>query len=171
MCCRSTSGAASSCTCPSAKWGSCAASTCQVRKQRRAAARLVGSYGRFTWQRIDSKVHDGIAPSSAAGSSHDWGANRPRWLGARVFIPQCTGVNVDEVFTTDQTATPVSVASWGFLGDTWPFFRPNFVNMDKHREERRAEEVGSHASPRSDSCRPAGQASGSLTSSLQFHML
>lgn len=52
------------------------------------------------------------------------------------------GVNVDEVFTTDETQTPVSVASWGFLGDTWPFFRPNFVNMDKHREERRAEEVG-----------------------------
>lgn len=53
-----------------------------------------------------------------------------------------TGVDVDEVFTTDESATPVSVASWGFLGDTWPFFRPNFVNMDKHREERRAEEVG-----------------------------
>lgn len=48
---------------------------------------------------------------------------------------------MDEVFTTDASETPVSVASWGFLGDTWPFFRPNFVNMEKHMEERRAEEV------------------------------
>lgn len=51
------------------------------------------------------------------------------------------GVNVDEVFTTDAAETPVHVAGWGFLGDTWPFFRPNFVNMDAHREARRAEEV------------------------------
>ena len=67
-----------------------------------------------------------------------------------------TGVNVDEVFTTDESATPVSVASWGFLGDTWPFFRPNFVNMDKHREERRAEEVGTNRCSTSGSWCPAG---------------
>jgi DNA ligase 1 len=60
---------------------------------------------------------------------------------SEVTHARCTGVNVDEVFTTNASETPVSVASWGFLGDTWPFFRPNFVNMDKHREERRAEEV------------------------------
>ena len=59
---------------------------------------------------------------------------------------------MDEVFTTDESATPVSVASWGFLGDTWPFFRPNFVNMDKHREERRAEEVGDNRRSRGGSC-------------------
>lgn len=51
------------------------------------------------------------------------------------------GIDADAVFTTDAAATPVHVQGWGYLGDTWPFFRPNFVNMEKHREECRAEEV------------------------------
>lgn len=48
---------------------------------------------------------------------------------------------MDEVFTTDPAATPVHVVGWGVLGDTWPFFRPNFTNMENHRQERGAEEV------------------------------
>ena len=50
---------------------------------------------------------------------------------------------MDEVFTTDPKATPVHVASWGFLGDTWPYFRPNFVNMESYREEHGVDEVRS----------------------------
>ncbi|CAM6126062.1 unnamed protein product [Calypogeia fissa] len=35
------------------------------------------------------------------------------------------------VFTTDPAATNVHVVKWSFLGETWPYFRPNFVNMEK----------------------------------------
>ena len=48
---------------------------------------------------------------------------------------------MDKVFTTDPKATPVHVASWGFLGDTWPYFRPNFVNMEAYREEHDVDEA------------------------------
>lgn len=59
------------------------------------------------------------------------------------FKPVTTyaGVNIDEVFTTDPKASPVHVASWGFLGDTWPYFRPNFVNMEAYREEHGVDEA------------------------------
>ena len=33
------------------------------------------------------------------------------------------------------------VASWGFLGDTWPYFRPHFQNMEAYREEQGVDEV------------------------------
>ena len=46
------------------------------------------------------------------------------------------------MFTTDLGATPVSVASWGFLGDTWPYFRPNFTNCEQLRAQYSADEVG-----------------------------
>ena len=51
------------------------------------------------------------------------------------------GFDVDEVFTLDVKSTPVHVASWGFLGDTWPFFRPNFKNMEQYRTDMGADEV------------------------------
>ena len=57
------------------------------------------------------------------------------------MVARLTGVNYDETFTTDPKATPVHVASWGFLGDTWPYFRPNFVNMEAYREEQGVDEV------------------------------
>ncbi len=46
-------------------------------------------------------------------------------------------------FTTDPTATPIHVCSWGTLGETWPFFRPNFVNIEQLREQNDAQEVRS----------------------------
>jgi hypothetical protein len=45
------------------------------------------------------------------------------------------------MFTTDASATPIHVVPWGVLGDTWPFFRPNFVNMRRLMEESGADEV------------------------------
>jgi hypothetical protein len=30
---------------------------------------------------------------------------------------------------------------WGQLGETWPFFRPNFSNMESYRKALRAKEV------------------------------
>lgn len=32
-------------------------------------------------------------------------------------------------FTTDPTATPLHVCRMGFCGEMWPYFRPNFNNL------------------------------------------
>ena len=51
------------------------------------------------------------------------------------------GVQLEDVFTTDPSASPIHVMPWGFLGESWPFFRPNFVNMEQMRAEQAADEV------------------------------
>ena len=51
------------------------------------------------------------------------------------------GVELDDVFTTDMASTPLHVVKWGFLGESWPFFRPNFVNMEDYRTENNVDEV------------------------------
>ncbi len=59
-------------------------------------------------------------------------------------VPRCTchaGVDLKEVFTTDLASTPVHVAKWGFLGESWPFFRPNFVNMEQYKTDMNVDEV------------------------------
>lgn len=71
--------------------------------------------------------------------------------GLRLYVPpeklgvlSCLGMGEEEVadtFTTDPRATPVHVVPWGTLGETWPFFRPNFVNMEKIREQHGARQV------------------------------
>lgn len=45
------------------------------------------------------------------------------------------------MFTTDLASTPVHVAKWSFLGESWPFFRPNFVNMEQYRSDMGVDEV------------------------------
>ncbi len=65
--------------------------------------------------------------------------------GLRVYVPEpklallaCQGLPPDalaDTFTTDPRATPVHVVGWGVLGDTWPYFRPNFVAMQRTAEE------------------------------------
>ena len=52
-----------------------------------------------------------------------------------------TGVQVADVFTTNERETCIRVTPWGFLGDTWPYFRPNFVNMEEVRAEAGVDEV------------------------------
>lgn len=52
------------------------------------------------------------------------------------------GFDVEEVFSTERGSSRVEVVSWGFLGEVWPFFRPNFVNMEKCREAAGVDEVG-----------------------------
>lgn len=39
------------------------------------------------------------------------------------------GFGEDGVFTEDETESDVHVVSWNVLGETWPYFRPNFVMM------------------------------------------
>ncbi|XP_039122272.1 DNA ligase 6 isoform X1 [Dioscorea cayenensis subsp. rotundata] len=40
------------------------------------------------------------------------------------------------VFTEDVSATNVHVIGWNLLGETWPYFRPNFVKMKEIMTER-----------------------------------
>lgn len=48
---------------------------------------------------------------------------------------------IEEVFTTDERASPIHVTPWGVLGDSWPFFRPNFKAADELRVLHAADEV------------------------------
>ena len=50
--------------------------------------------------------------------------------------------DIDAAFTTDPTSTPIRVERWGHLGDSWPYFRPNFTNMEADRVAAGAQEVG-----------------------------
>lgn len=45
------------------------------------------------------------------------------------------------MFTQDSNASCVHVTPWEHLGESWPYFRPNFVNMERAQEEHGADEV------------------------------
>jgi hypothetical protein len=49
----------------------------------------------------------------------------------KLSILKCLKLEDEGVFTTDPAATNVHVVGWSFLGETWPYFRPNFGNMEK----------------------------------------
>jgi hypothetical protein len=62
----------------------------------------------------------------------------------KLGVLSCLGLPEEEVadtFTTDPRATPIHVVGWGVLGETWPFFRPNFTSMERLGEEHKAQEV------------------------------
>jgi hypothetical protein len=63
------------------------------------------------------------------------------WSSPAAAAPPPAGYDPSRLFTTDPAATPVRVVQWGFCGDTWPFFRPNFVNLEAARQEAGAQEV------------------------------
>eukprot|EP00803_Ostreobium_quekettii_P008788 evm.model.scf_1474EXC.2 EVM.evm.TU.scf_1474EXC.2 scf_1474EXC:16266-31624(-) len=46
-----------------------------------------------------------------------------------------------DIFTVCAEQTPVRVVRWNFLGDVWPFFKPNFVNMEAYRAEAGVDKV------------------------------
>ena len=58
-----------------------------------------------------------------------------------VLVSFSPGIDLDQIFTTDLASTPVHVAKWGFLGESWPFFRPNFVNMEQYKTDMSVDEV------------------------------
>eukprot|EP00898_Chlorokybus_atmophyticus_P005360 jgi/Chlat1/5825/Chrsp4S06177 len=45
---------------------------------------------------------------------------------------ECLQLPNMHVFTTDSAATPVHVVSWNYLGEAWPYFRPNWTEMEKY---------------------------------------
>lgn len=46
------------------------------------------------------------------------------------------GYGKDGIFTVDESETDVHVVGWNILGETWPFFRPNFVKMKEIMVEK-----------------------------------
>ena len=51
------------------------------------------------------------------------------------------GINKDEIFTTNPRETPVHIVAWGFLGEAFPFFKPNFTKMEEYGRDMGADEV------------------------------
>eukprot|EP00899_Mesostigma_viride_P009391 jgi/Mesvir1/18453/Mv14307-RA.1 len=69
--------------------------------------------------------------------------------GCLIYVDQrkleylkCLELDYVSIFTTEPSATPVHVTSWGVLGEVWPYFRPNWKTM--------AEYLAEH--PQFDSC-------------------
>eukprot|EP00884_Botryococcus_braunii_P017307 jgi/Botrbrau1/425/Bobra.110_2s0075.1 len=62
----------------------------------------------------------------------------------KLGVVQCLnlqGVCIEDIFTSDPKETPIHVTAWNTLGDTWPFFRPNYKAMDEYRQELGYEQV------------------------------
>ncbi|KAK9829240.1 hypothetical protein WJX72_004715 [[Myrmecia] bisecta] len=51
------------------------------------------------------------------------------------------GLDPAQMFTLDQSESRVNVVTMDFMGETWPYFRPNFVNMEQIRTELGVDEV------------------------------
>ena len=54
----------------------------------------------------------------------------------------CAGIKKDEIFTNNPRETPVHIVVWGFLGEAFPFFKPNFTKMEEYGKDMGADEVG-----------------------------
>ncbi|CAN0896645.1 DNA ligase 6 [Linum grandiflorum] len=56
--------------------------------------------------------------------------------GKKMEILRVLGYGKTEGFTEDELESDVHVVGWNVLGETWPYFRPNFVKMTELMEER-----------------------------------
>ncbi|KAL6993986.1 Ligase [Sarracenia purpurea var. burkii] len=56
--------------------------------------------------------------------------------GRKLAILCVLGFEKDEVFTEDESDSDVHVVGWNVLGETWPYFRPNFAKMKEIMNER-----------------------------------
>ncbi|KAJ4821469.1 DNA ligase [Rhynchospora pubera] len=54
----------------------------------------------------------------------------------KMQILSILGFSDSGFFTEDLEASDICVVSWNVLGETWPYFRPNFVNMEEIMKER-----------------------------------
>lgn len=54
-------------------------------------------------------------------------------------IMSCLPGLPEDMFTSDPHETPVHVVPWGFLGETWPFFRPNWKTPSEYSQAKGAE--------------------------------
>lgn len=56
--------------------------------------------------------------------------------GRKMTILNALGLGESGTFTEDASASTVHVIGWNVLGETWPYFRPNFVKMKEIMLER-----------------------------------
>ncbi|XAR51498.1 DNA ligase (ATP) [Bertholletia excelsa] len=56
--------------------------------------------------------------------------------GRKMAILSVLGLGRDEAFTEEESKSDVHVVGWNVLGDTWPYFRPNFVKMKEVMDEK-----------------------------------
>ncbi|XP_021296327.1 DNA ligase 6 isoform X2 [Herrania umbratica] len=61
--------------------------------------------------------------------------------GRKMGILGVLGYGDDGVFTEDESESDVHVVGWNVLGETWPYFRPNFVRMKEIMVEKGYEKV------------------------------
>ncbi|KAL5743380.1 hypothetical protein ACOSQ2_026496 [Xanthoceras sorbifolium] len=54
----------------------------------------------------------------------------------KMEIMHVLGYGESGVFTRDETESDVHVVGWNVLGETWPYFRPNFVRMKEIMVEK-----------------------------------
>ncbi|XP_020246783.1 DNA ligase 6 [Asparagus officinalis] len=54
----------------------------------------------------------------------------------KMSILSVLGLGDSNVFTEDASASSIHVIGWNLLGETWPYFRPNFVKMKEIMLER-----------------------------------
>lgn len=54
----------------------------------------------------------------------------------KMVVLSVLGLGECGVFTEDESVSDVHVVGWNVLGETWPYFRPNFVSMKDIMEER-----------------------------------
>ncbi|WPT16117.1 DNA ligase 6 [Picochlorum sp. SENEW3] len=64
-----------------------------------------------------------------------------RQTGQRIYltdkkmrVAEHLGLDDVSMFTTDPEATPIHVVKWNFLGETWPYFRPNYVDPARYSD-------------------------------------
>ncbi|PSC70071.1 DNA ligase [Micractinium conductrix] len=91
---------------------------------------LVATYG-IGKERLLTAVHDRCGVQLCV-------ADKKHAVMQKLDLP---GYDPAQLFTTDAAATAVHVVQWGFLGETWPYFRPNFTKMEEYRQRWGAEEV------------------------------
>ena len=58
----------------------------------------------------------------------------------KLSILSCLDIDMD-IFTTDPYSTPIHLVKWNFLGETWPYFVPNFTDPRKYAEQYGAKKV------------------------------
>ncbi|KAK4393580.1 DNA ligase 6, partial [Sesamum angolense] len=56
--------------------------------------------------------------------------------GRKMAVLSALGFGESGVFTEDELESDVHVVGWNVLGETWPYFRPNFVKMKEIMSER-----------------------------------
>lgn len=56
--------------------------------------------------------------------------------GRKMEVLRALGLGEAGVFTMDESESDVHVVGWNVLGETWPYFRPNFMKISEIMSER-----------------------------------